>query len=273
MKPVLIADSGGTRTDWCLVGQDGAPLFFEGASYHPLHLTPSFLAGQKAWWQRHHPECLNTPLYFFGAGCYRAENAVAMENFLREVGFSSVSVASDLHAAGWSTLGKRSGWVAILGTGSVLFEWENGKVKQIIGGKGYLEGDEGSGYYFGKLVVAAYTNGEFSPAELQFLASCVDLEKVAADRGTDREKKSFAELSLQLEAVPFVEKYHEENLRTFVRTHLSEIHPEQLNFAGSYACHQRLKLQEILAEQGIEPGNLADRPIRYLFEQTDGFVE
>lgn len=62
-----------------------------------------------------------------------------------------VSIVSDVNLAAMALLNKDQNLGVILGTGSVFFTKE-----QVYGGFGHSLGDEGSGYYFGKLVIKKY---------------------------------------------------------------------------------------------------------------------
>lgn len=62
-----------------------------------------------------------------------------------------VPIVSDVNLASMALLNKNQSLGVILGTGSVFFT-----KKQVYGGFGHSLGDEGSGYYFGKLVLKKY---------------------------------------------------------------------------------------------------------------------
>src|SRR3989338_8650129 len=123
MKTVIIADSGGTKTDWCKVDDNGKQVYLHTYSYHPAQWSGEIAKEQREFWEQY-PEWLKTELYFFGAGCYQKERGWWMKQTLEDLGFERVFVLSDVHGAAWAALGNQPGWVAILGTGSVLIEWD-----------------------------------------------------------------------------------------------------------------------------------------------------
>ena len=158
-KGLLIADSGGTKTDWCLI-INNKYYFFITESYHPTSLDKTSKVELLEFW-KHLTQKTKISCHFFGSGCSSEENQVKIkDHFSQKSSFQLFVVSSDLVAAGIALLGNEEGYVGILGTGSVLTYYKNKQITEIIGGFGYLLGDEGSGYYFGKLALQKYLNKE-----------------------------------------------------------------------------------------------------------------
>ena len=72
-----------------------------------------------------------------------------IQQFLNSFGFAKVAHGSDAKSAVAAGLGKQDGVAVIMGTGSVAFAQHSGKQTRV-GGYGYLLGDEGSGFSFGR---------------------------------------------------------------------------------------------------------------------------
>ena len=66
---ILIADSGSTKTHWCLVDEGGAELHFSSEGYNPNYLTREYLVDslRKALPAGFDPLQV-THLHFYGAG-------------------------------------------------------------------------------------------------------------------------------------------------------------------------------------------------------------
>lgn len=271
MKPIWIADSGGTKTDWCYLDGKGEALYLTTSSYHPLTLSDETVQTERKFWQER-MQSMYAPLYFFGAGCFRPERAEYVRDRLQLIGFSDVHVFSDLHAAGWACLGEGSGWVGILGTGSVLFEWQGGKIERLIGGKGHESGDEGSGYYFGKLVYQAWKTGELSRSDQHWLEQHVDMEQLEREMAQGNGKFALADLSRQTSGSDFARRYHTENIRAFISVYITELHGV-VSFVGSYAWNQREILRRECLTAGVEVREIIERPIGRLVERNAHFVE
>ena len=148
MSRILIGESGGTKTDWCLIGSEGTLEEFTTESYHNDNWNPSFHQRSESFWKEK-PKLLQANLLFFGAGCFNLDIRKKQAQLFTKLGFKNVEIKSDLDAAGIAAYGIDSGLVSINGTGSVLFEWSGHEVSNLHGGLGFEMGDEGSGYYFG----------------------------------------------------------------------------------------------------------------------------
>lgn len=272
MKEYLIADSGGTRTDWCFVDKQGIRTFFETESYHPVNWSATFLERiAKDWSSR--PKMLNAEVHFFGAGCFNGDNAIATKQILKNLGFQEVFVKSDLHGAGLACLGRKNGWVAILGTGSVLFEWTGTEVGKLIGGKGHVSGDEGSAYYFGKLLLEALEHGELSEDDRTYVLNKVDWVHLKEEINQGKEKYALSALAGLLGMESRWRKWHSKNIQLFCDSHLNEIKIEELHFVGSYAFYSYMELQQILGKRGVKCIKPIAKPIDQIVEQTVLFIE
>lgn len=266
---ILVADSGGTGTEWCYVDPNGCKTYFSGRSYHPLYWSEEFIAEQKVLWSTR-KEMLKAKLAFFGAGCLSENKAAEMKRILCSIGFSDVKVRSDLHAAAFSSLSHEDGCFAILGTGSVAAEKLGGHVQNIIGGLGYLLGDEGSGYYFGKLLIQKLLKGEL-PEDLSdtlhrmFGQRSAIIQNVYGIDG--RAYLSGMAKLLADNAHPVIRDLHKENISMFFQEIQSKINSENgISFVGSYAWYNQDVLKEVAQKHGISVRKIIEKPIEQLAE-------
>jgi glucosamine kinase len=158
---ILIADSGSTKTDWVLTDGKkrlsrhstiGFNPYFIGADmmYDSLtvKLSPQFNINQVK------------EVYFYGAGCSNTENiTIANKALTKFFTNAKVSVGHDMLAAARALLGNKSGFAAIIGTGSNTCIYNGKEVEQNIDSLGYLLGDEGSGSYIGKKILRDFMRG------------------------------------------------------------------------------------------------------------------
>ena len=166
---ILIADSGSTKTDWIVLndqpeiehqfttkGLNPNVISFD-AIFNLLITSPEI--------EKLIPQV--NKLFFYGSGCGSEKNSKSMHATLKSVFTKSIiEVKSDLYAAAYATSGIKGGIVCILGTGSNSCFY-NGR--ELSGGNfslGYLLGDEGSGFYFGKRLLRDYFYG-ILPNELK----------------------------------------------------------------------------------------------------------
>jgi hypothetical protein len=273
-KGKLVADSGGTKTDWALQIEEQT-YFFTTESYHPSTLDlPSKKILLDFWKQI--SETFELEIHFFGAGCSSEENQVKIkDHFTQNTLFKSFEVASDLVAAGIALLGNEEGYVGILGTGSVLTYYQDKQITEIIGGFGYLLGDEGSGYYFGKLVLQKYLNNELSEALKTLFSSTYGTRKQLLSQCYGKEGKSFiSSIQLHSENTTIqeeIDRIHTENIQLFLSTYLpKDAKINEISFVGSYAFYQQKLLKITLEKMDWKLRKVIQKPILALAERVTG---
>ena len=154
MPVKLIADSGSTKTEWCLINGNSVRKFYTQG------LSPYFLsAGQietiidqelKQKLKKNEPE----EIYFYGTGCSNPHNVKLVKKAIEKVFTKAkVSVDHDLMGAAKALCGKEKGVACILGTGSNSCYYNGKKIIKNSPGLGYVLGDEGSGAYLGRKVI------------------------------------------------------------------------------------------------------------------------
>ena len=267
-KGILVADSGGTKTDWCLITND-QPFFFTTESYHPTRLDQTSKIELLDFWKQL-TQKLTISCHFYGAGCSTVENQEKIKtHFNQHSTFKSFVVASDLVAAGIALHGNDEGYVGILGTGSVLTYYKNKQITDIIGGFGYLLGDEGSGYYFGKLVLQKYLNMELSEdlkalIEVQYGQRGAILQNCYSPNG----KAFISNIQLHSENESIqqeINRIHTENIELFLNKYLPQDSAlKEISFVGSYAFYQQEILKISLKKGGWKLGKVIQKPIEVL---------
>ena len=166
---ILIADSGSTKTLWCLIDNDGKEHHFKTEGFNPYFSNQQQIVNSL---QNNMLADIDADqvmeIYFYGAGCFPDKAYIIKEAMNKVFTKAAVQVELDLLGAARSLLGNTDGFVAILGTGSNSCLFSEGKVVQNIDSLGYLLGDEGSGCYIGKKLLANYLRG-YLPPELAAL--------------------------------------------------------------------------------------------------------
>lgn len=266
----VIAESGGSKTDWALVVDGGIVERRTTGSLHPVELKKEAFSLEKEWIDYDHWR--SYPLYFFGAGCFRDEGKEVLSRFLQTI-FDVCKVYSDLDAAGIAAYGEGQGWFAILGTGSVLADWNRKKIEELRGGLGYELGDEGSGYYFGKLVLQSAIGGDLTQAQLEEFNQVYSAEFPDFDDPATVDRSVIAELPKLLSGSKLFDDFHERNLRLFFEKYVKEVHVSSLAVVGSYGHFQRTLLSKVAVEFDVEISVVIERPIDHLIERKGRFVD
>ena len=162
----LIADSGSTKTDWCCL-ENGQQTFFKTQGINPFWMTENQIQQiiqLELLPQISHSQTISE-IYFYGAGCI-GDKINVIKNILQTFFHANkIEVHSDLLAAARATAAKEKGLILILGTGSNCGLYDGEKFIQQIPSLGFLLGDEGSGSWIGKKLLADFFRGNL-PREI-----------------------------------------------------------------------------------------------------------
>lgn len=152
---ILIADSGATKTDWC-IGQnlsDYRIIHTQGINpfHQPIEQIKNILTLELL------PQLERTTaithIHFYGAGCTPEKSIIVKEALQTVFPHSDIQVESDLLGAARSLCGNEKGIACILGTGSNSCAYDGLHITNNVSPLGYILGDEGSGAVLGKRLV------------------------------------------------------------------------------------------------------------------------
>ena len=150
----LIADSGSTKTEWCLMNERSNKTFYTQG------LSPYFLSAEQIEYiineeLKHKLKNIEPDeIYFYGTGCSNADNVKLVKKAIQKVfNDAKIYVDHDLMGAAKALCGHEKGIACILGTGSNSCYYNGKKIVKNSPGLGYVLGDEGSGAYLGRKVV------------------------------------------------------------------------------------------------------------------------
>src|SRR5688572_18525628 len=153
MKSILIADSGSTKTDWCLL-QDNKKKHIITQGLSPYFLNQEQISEIiKKDLVPKMKSIVPDEIFFYGTGCSNPDNANIVKRAIREHFKTLVKVDHDLMGAAKALCGHDKGIACILGTGSNSCFYNGKKIVKNSPGLGYVLGDEGSGAYLGKKVI------------------------------------------------------------------------------------------------------------------------
>lgn len=151
---ILIADSGSTKTEWCLA-EGGKPVrMIRTAGTNPYFQTKEEIGGEIR--DTLYPELRGeniSAIHFYGAGCAFPEKNKIVEEAVLQYIHAPIEVYSDLMAAARALCGTHPGIACILGTGSNSCLYDGKEITEHVSPLGYILGDEGSGAVLGRLLV------------------------------------------------------------------------------------------------------------------------
>lgn len=151
---ILIADSGSTKTEWCLADQGSPVRTILTSGTNPYFQTREEIAGEirDALLPALEGERIEA-IYFYGAGCAFPEKNRIIEEAILPFIPAPIEIFSDLMAAARALCGTRPGIACILGTGSNSCLYDGVEITEHIPPLGFILGDEGSGAVLGKRLV------------------------------------------------------------------------------------------------------------------------
>ncbi len=163
MATKLIADAGGTKTDWLLLDAGRVKKHFCTDGINPSLSDINSIVSMLG---RDLQSSLNSArvdaVRFYGAGC-RGDAADRMRQALADLlKVDDIVVASDLYGAARILCGHRHGIVCLLGTGSNSGLYDGETIIKSVPPLGYILGDEGSGAVMGRKLIANIYKGQFS---------------------------------------------------------------------------------------------------------------
>jgi glucosamine kinase len=274
MSVILIADSGATKAEWCLLNNGKKKtVFTQGLS--PYFLTTDAIADLVQ--QQLVPKIKNIvveKIFFYGTGCANPDNAKSVKKALLKVfPEAKANVNTDLMAAARAVCGREKGIACILGTGSNSCYYNGRTIVKNSPGIGYVLGDEGSGAYLGKKVIQYYMYGTFDEdLRARFDAKYVTtpteiLDNVYKKPLPNRYLASFTMFLAENRGHYMIENIIEDGLNDFFFQHLNkynEVWKYPVNFVGSVANGFKDVIQNLCDSYEFELGMILKNPMQGL---------
>jgi glucosamine kinase len=273
---LLIADSGSSKTGWRLVDK-GTVLPFHTEGLNPYYKTVDQM---KAVLLKdlipYLPAPANaiTEIYFYGSGCSVAVKCEEVKKAFTDCFPSAkIDVEHDILGAAKACCGHEKGIVCILGTGSNSCYYDGKTTTEIIGGLGFILGDEGSGGHIGKSIVAAFLNHEM-PEDLRTdFTNTYHMDRAAIDKRVYQEPNfnkflgTFSMFAAKHINHEFIQNLLKECLDLFIDKHVCRYEGYRtttVHFVGSVAYYYQDVLKELCDNKGIKTGKFILEPVEEL---------
>lgn len=272
MATYLIADSGSTKTDWCLLTKGKKPKHFSTQGINPYlqsrEAITNLLKKELPWDNKKYKA---TQLHYFGAGAANPEK----QEFLREIlvqhfGIKKTEVQGDMLAACRALCGSKPGVVCILGTGSASCYYDGKNIREQRPSLGYIAGDEGGGNYIGKRILQYYAYGTFDTElrmafEMKFGNDIREIINTLYHQpNPNRYLASLVVLLKENRGHYMVENIIEDCLNDFFHTSILK-HRKTWNlplyFSGSVAYEFRDVLHNLASQYELEIGDIQRSPM------------
>ena len=270
----LIADSGSTKTDWCLCNGSTILSNIQTQGINPYHQTEeaieavlreelipqsSLLIAQSSLLK----------VIFYGSGCANETACNRVKEALYKVlGSDYITVHSDLLGAARALCGREEGIACVLGTGSNSCLYDGKAIIANIPPLGYILGDEGSSAVLGRRLVGDCLKNQLPEAiREEFLAEYqltqeIILEKVYRQPLANRFLAGLTPFLSKHREVPEVHKLLVESFIDFFVRNVKQYRRPwlRIHFVGSIANAFSSELKEAAESLGMELGTIMRSP-------------
>lgn len=280
---ILIADSGSTKTDWCLTNKGKEPQFISTKGINPFYQTEEeiFIELSKTLIPEIKKILNNTTgeeitdVYFYGAGCTLEKSPIVKNAIAKALGNSiNIEVQSDMLGAARALCQHDAGIVCIMGTGSNSCLYDGKQITANVSPLGFILGDEGSGAVLGKLMIGDLLKNQMTPGlKEKFLK---EYHLTPADIIDRVYRKPFpnrflASLNKFLEdnlSDPTVHALVLSSFEAFIHRNVMQYEYQDIpvNFIGSIAYYYRSVLEETAKKTGIKLGVIMKVPMEGLIK-------
>jgi len=271
---ILIADSGATKCEWCLL-QNGKKKNIDTQGISPYFLD---VAGIGQVLDRELLPALKKnridQVFYYGTGCSNPDNRKIVK---KAIGMAfpdaAVHVTHDLMGAALALCGSTKGISCILGTGCNSCYFDGHKIVKNSPGLGFILGDEGSGAYLGKKVLQYYLYNTFDE-ELRYkfdaryaTNSKEILESVYKRPLPNRYLASFTLFLVENRGHYMIENIIEDGLNDFFFNHLCKYRESwklPIHFVGGVAFGFRDVVGDLCRSYEFELGQILRQPMEGL---------
>ena len=274
---ILIADSGSTKTDWCMaekrvaikrIPTKGMNPFFQSEDEMVEEMKHSLLPeldGKR-------PEAV----YFYGAGCAFDKVEIVRRAISRvlSLDMAAIEVNSDMLAAARSVCGHEAGIACILGTGSNSCFYNGKEIEANVSPLGFILGDEGSGAVLGKLFIGDLLKNQL-PAGLKEkfleryqLTPADIIDRVYRKPFPNRYLATLSPFISEHITIPEVRQLVKQSFKAFLVRNVMQYDYQHyaVGFNGSVAWYYRDILEEALSETGLKMGIIIKAPMEGLLK-------
>lgn len=277
---ILIADSGSTKTDWCIVkdgtvisriGTKGINPFFQSEEEISKEIETTLLPQL--------PTIEFDAIHFYGAGCLPEKTVIVQRVLASHLNVKNgIKVNSDMLGAARACCGKQPGIVCIMGTGSNSCFYDGEKIVSNVSPLGFILGDEGSGAVLGKLLAGDVLKNQLSPELKEAFMKEIG---ITVPEIIDRIYRQPFPNRFLAGLSPFLARHINEpsihalvlgSFKAFLRRNVMQYDYQHhtVHFIGSIAHYYKEVLLEAAQESGIQIGAISKSPMEGLIQS---FVE
>ena len=268
---ILIADSGGTKTEWRILDEGGNTLQARTKGINPYYQEKEVIVEQLKTELVDYLDKGVKQIYFYGAGCSSESNKKTISDCFHSIySDARVEVHSDLMAAARSLCGYDKGIACILGTGANSCLYDGNEILENVASLGYLLGDEGSGSYLGNRLLGQFMRGELPESISAKLVKRFDLtndlilESVYQKEMPIRYMAGFSKFIFQNIKEPHLYKLVYDGFEIFFQKNILKYTDYQnvpVHFTGAVSFYFSNILRQVGSDLGITVKHIVEGPI------------
>ncbi len=275
---ILIADSGSTKTAWCLISNNQIVKQITTNGINPFYQTEEEIEAElrKGLCAEINDEKRIKTVYFYGAGCADTEINIKLAKILQRVLKSdNAEVASDMVGAAHGIFKHEPGIACILGTGSNSAEYDGKEIIKGIPAGGFIIGDEGSGAVLGKNLIADYIKNQMPANILKEFKKFYDgsyldvVNHVYKQPFPNRWLANFTKFMYEYREDEYIHDMLVSNFMLFFNRNIKQFdgwESKATGFVGSIAHYFEKELREAAKKCGITVSKIYQTPIEGLIE-------
>jgi glucosamine kinase len=271
---ILIADSGSTKTNWCLLSKKGNQTVFSTDGINPFFRTSDDIETELRIGLIPKLNSAVKEIYFYGAGIINEAKINVIRTALKRLFPGTlIEIQSDLLAAAHSTLGRNPGIVCILGTGSNSGVYDGISIVEHVPPLGFILGDEASGAVLGRKLLADYLKGVMPEQlskefKMQFNSGYAEfMDQVYKKDKPNRSLARYVPFIKQHIDEIYCEKLVENSMNEFVERNIAQytnFKELPISFVGSVAYHFSSQLKKVFKKHHLKLREIEKDPMNGL---------
>ena len=270
---ILIADSGSTKTDWCLAESGREVVRLQTSGVNPFYESGEDISRKL---ERELlpllPDTGVEAVFFYGAGCVPETCGLVAHALASLFPSGNVEVGSDLLGAAHALCGGDPGIACILGTGSNSCFYDGHAIRENVSPLGFILGDEGSGAVLGKVFVGDCLKNRLPSGirerflEEYALTPSRIVEKVYREPFPNRFLAGLTPFLAKYLDVPEIREIVRNGFTAFFTRNVMQYEYKRypVHVTGSVGYYFREVLEEAARNTGVSLGRICQRPMEGL---------
>ena len=272
---IVIADSGSSKTSWVIVHQNKVLREWTTIGLNPNFVPKTSIRETIFDSFKNDRKIKIDEISVYCSGCLSKVNQnILRSEFETILPQAKVNIESDILGACRATNGNLSGYVGIMGTGSLIAKYDGDKVVSIYDGLGYVLGDSAGGSNLGKELLKAWLFKEM-PEDLrnlfqkEYKLKEKEVISTVYDKNTSHASYfgQFCPFLKQHENKRIIKEILEKQFHLFFSRFSNQRNSDEqitLNLVGSIAYYFHKIITEIALIYNIKIGIILKEPINKL---------